>query len=216
MFYDQQRTTMHHHHHSNHRGERGQGRRFMRHHGGGRHGFADIEGGGRGFHAGRKLGSSGLQLIILALLEDKPRHGYEIIKALEERSGGYYAPSPGMVYPALTYLEEIGQAEIEAEGAKKLYRITPTGKAELDKRRPESEEMLAQLQRIGAKMERVRRVFAGEDSPDDEAGSAELRAARLSLKSALRDKRGASRDEQQRITAILNRAAKEIGAAEKK
>jgi DNA-binding PadR family transcriptional regulator len=207
---------MHHHHHSNHRGERGQGRRFMRHHGGGRHGFADIEGGGRGFHAGRKLGSGGLQLIILALLEDKPRHGYEIIKALEERSGGYYAPSPGMVYPALTYLEEIGQAEIETEGAKKLYRITSTGKAELDKRRPESEEMLAQLQRIGAKMERVRRVFAGEDSPDDEAGSAELRAARLALKGALRDKRGASRDEQQRITAILNRAAKEIGAAEKK
>jgi DNA-binding PadR family transcriptional regulator len=188
----------------------------MRHHGGGRHGFADIESGGRDFHAGRKLGSSGLQLIILALLEDKPRHGYEIIKALEERSGGYYAPSPGMVYPALTYLEELGHAEVEAEGAKKLYRITPTGNAELDKRRAESEEMLAQLQRIGAKMERVRRVFAGEDSPDDGAGSAELRAARLALKSALRDKRGASRDEQQRITAILNRAAKEIGAAEKK
>jgi DNA-binding PadR family transcriptional regulator len=207
---------MHHHHHSNHRGERGQGRRFMRHHGGGRHGFADIDSDGRGFHAGRKLGSSGLQLIILALLEDKPRHGYEIIKALEERSGGYYAPSPGMVYPALTYLEELGHAEVEAEGAKKLYRITPTGNAELDKRRAESEEMLAQLQRIGAKMERVRRVFAGEDSPDDGAGSAELRAARLALKSALRDKRGASRDEQQRITAILNRAAKEIGAAEKK
>ena len=205
---------MHSHHHSN---QRGHGRRFMRQHGGGRHGFAEIDSGGRGFHAGRKLGSNGLQLIILALLEAKPRHGYEIIKALEERSGGYYAPSPGMVYPALTYLEELGHAEVETEGAKKLYRITPAGKTELDKRRPESESMLAQLQRIGQKMERVRRVFAGEESPEDDAdGTAELRAARIGLKSALRDKRGASRDEQQRITAILNRATKEIGTAEKK
>src|SRR6202158_3229989 len=76
--------------------------------------------GGRGFFGGRKLGSGELQLVILALLEERPRHGYEIIKALEETSKGFYAPSPGMVYPALTYLEEVGYATVEAEGSKKL------------------------------------------------------------------------------------------------
>src|SRR5438552_2370681 len=70
--------------------------------------------GGRGFVAGRKLAAGDLQLLILALLERNPRHGYEIIKALGEYSGGFYAPSPGMVYPALTYLEELGFATVEA------------------------------------------------------------------------------------------------------
>ena len=83
--------------------------------------------GGRGFFGGRKLGSGELQLVILALLEERPRHGYEIIKALEDTSKGFYAPSPGMVYPALTYLEEVGYATVEAEGSKKLYRITDAG-----------------------------------------------------------------------------------------
>src|SRR5215468_10990528 len=106
---------------------------------GGRHGFGGMRSGffGRGgigwhdFRAGRKLGSDDLQLLILALLAEKPAHGYEIIKALEERSAGFYAPSPGMVYPALTYLEEIGFASVEAEGAKKLYQITPEGREHL-------------------------------------------------------------------------------------
>src|SRR5947207_13193071 len=90
--------------------------------------------GGRGVHgfrAGRKLGSDDLQLVILALLEEKPRHGYEVIKALEERSGGFYSPSPGMVYPALTYLEELGYGVVEVDGTKKLYRITGDGRRHL-------------------------------------------------------------------------------------
>src|ERR1700727_3711422 len=103
-----------------------------RHHG--RHGFAPfgrgfMEGGmgGRGFGMGRKLASTDLQLLILKLLDEKPRYGYEIIKELEERSKGFYVPSPGMVYPALTYLEELGHAEVETDGSKKLYRITEAG-----------------------------------------------------------------------------------------
>ena len=93
-----------------------------RHHGG--HGFGHFAGGfaggfGRGgFRGGRKFAAADLHLIILTLLKDKPRHGYELIKALEERSGGFYTPSPGMIYPALTYLEEIGHATVEADGAK--------------------------------------------------------------------------------------------------
>ena len=57
--------------------------------------------GGRAFRAGRRLASGDLQLLLLALLAEKPSHGYELIKAIEQRSGGFYVPSPGMVYPAL-------------------------------------------------------------------------------------------------------------------
>ncbi len=63
---------------------------------------------GGGFRTGRKFDAADLQLIILALLSEQPRHGYELIKTLEERSGGFYVPSPGVIYPALTYLEETG------------------------------------------------------------------------------------------------------------
>ena len=85
---------------------------FDHHHAGGRAGFlrrfGGFMGGGQGFRAARMLGSGDLQLIILALLEEKPRHGYEIIKALEERVGGGYSPSPGVVYPNLTLRAEGG------------------------------------------------------------------------------------------------------------
>ena len=77
--------------------------------------------GGRGFGMGRKLASADLQLLILELLNEKSSYGYEIIKELEERSNGFYVPSPGMVYPALTYIEEIGHATVEAVGARKQY-----------------------------------------------------------------------------------------------
>src|SRR6202012_5708440 len=115
------------------------GRRNMSRHGR-HHGFGDFGGeGGRGLGRGRKLAAGDLQLVILALLDQKPRHGYELIKELDERSGGFYSPSPGMVYPALTYLEEIGYATVEADGAKKLYSITDTGKAHLAANRPLAE-----------------------------------------------------------------------------
>src|ERR1700693_1147970 len=122
--------------------------------------------GGRGFFGGRKLGSGDLQLLILALLEERPRHGYEIIKALEETSRGFYVPSPGMVYPALTYLEEVGYATVEADGSKKLYRITDAGREKLDEDRAFVDAMLSQLARIGGKMERVRKAFAGDEQAD--------------------------------------------------
>ena len=90
------------------------------------------------------LASEDLQLIILALLEEKPRHGYEIIKALEEHSSGLYSPSPGVIYPALTFLEEGGYAVSEPEGNKKLYRITDAGCEYLEKNREVVEETLDQ------------------------------------------------------------------------
>jgi DNA-binding PadR family transcriptional regulator len=172
--------------------------------------------GWHGFRAGRKLGADDLQLVILALLADKPYHGYEIIKALEERSGGFYSPSPGMVYPALTYLEELGFASIEAEGAKKLYRITDAGRAHLEQNRRAVDAIFAQLAWIGAKMEHVRRVFAGDyarsgESDDKAHGwSDELKQARRTLRAALASIIDASAEEQRRIADILERAAREI------
>ena len=169
--------------------------------------------GGPGFRTGRKLAASDLQLLILGLLAEKPSHGYELIKALEERSGGFYTPSPGMIYPALTYLEEIGYATVETQGAKKLYCITDEGRRYLDQNRSLVEEMLSELANISGRMARVRRAFAGEESAgdDDEAyGSDELRAARRALKMALRHKHHCSLEEARRIAEILKRATAEI------
>src|SRR5580693_132911 len=104
----------------------------------GRRGFMGRFGGfmsAPGVRAARMIASGDLQLIILALLSEKPRHGYEIIKAIEEHSSGIYTPSPGVVYPALTYLEETGFAVSETEGSKKLYRIAPAGTEHLAKHR---------------------------------------------------------------------------------
>jgi len=177
------------------------GGRFGRHRGG------DIPG-------GRKLSAEELQLVIMALLEESPAHGYEIIRRLEERSNGFYKPSPGMVYPALTYLEEIGQADVTQEGTRKLYALTASGKAQLDTDRAEAERILEILARIGARMSEVREAFAGLHDIDPEAADG-LHKARHMLKSALYQKRGSSPAEARRVAAILMRAASEImGKAE--
>jgi DNA-binding PadR family transcriptional regulator len=173
--------------------------------------------GGGSFRTGRKLASADLQLIILALLAEKPSHGYELIKSLEERSSGFYSPSPGMVYPALSYLEEIGYASVEVEGAKKLYCITPEGHRHLEENRVRVEAILSELERIGSRMDYVRRVFADEVSADetgdfdeDSAAPEELWIARRRLRMALRQKRHSSVAECRRIAAILKRATDEI------
>jgi DNA-binding PadR family transcriptional regulator len=194
---------------------------FGRHHGG--HGFGHFgrgfmggDMGGRAFGMGRKLASVDLQLLILGLLAEKPRHGYEIIKALDERSKGFYVPSPGMVYPALTYLEEIGHATVETEGTRKLYHITEAGKQHLDEHRDRAESLLAQFERVGDRMDRLRRAMHAEESGEDTGGdterrgSRELLRARRDLKAALADKWDSPREEQQRIAEILKRATTEI------
>jgi DNA-binding PadR family transcriptional regulator len=194
---------------------------FGRHHGGrgfghfGR-GFMEGDMGSRAFGMGRKLASVDLQLLILGLLAEKPRHGYEIIKALDERSKGFYIPSPGMVYPALTYLEEIGHATVEVEGSRKLYHITDAGKEHLDNNRSAVDTLFAQFGRVGERMDRVRRAMRAEetgessDADHERRGSKELLRARRDLKLALGDKWDSSHEEQQRVVDILKRATREI------
>jgi DNA-binding PadR family transcriptional regulator len=205
----------HHYHHHHHRGpqdfedERGH---FMGHRHGRRFGHfsAGFMGGmgmgGRAFRAGRRLASGDLQLVLLALLAERPSHGYELIKALEERSDGFYSPSPGMVYPALTWLEEMGYASVAAEGAKKLYSVTDAGRAYLTENQDAADAMLSQLEQIGRKMGRLREAF-GEDEDSDWR---ELEAVRRELKHALREKRGSSAEERSRVIAILKQAVGQI------
>jgi DNA-binding PadR family transcriptional regulator len=170
------------------------------------------------------LGAGDLQLIILALLDEKPRHGYEIIKALEEHSSGIYTPSPGVVYPALTYLEEMQYAVSETGGNKKLYSITDAGREHLAANRDTADEMLEQLSRFGRKMERVRKHFADEeaekefDESDPRRGTkeewrkmkSEFRDLKDELKSALWEKIDAPVEEKKRVLEILRNALAEI------
>jgi DNA-binding PadR family transcriptional regulator len=183
-------------------------------HGGGK--FGQGRGGsfGRGFMGdgvpgNRKLGSADLQLVLLALLAEQPAHGYELIRMLEERSAGFYAPSPGMIYPALTYLEEIGQAVVTAEGNRKLYSLTGAGRAHLEANREQATAILETLSRIGGRMAEVREAFSGLDSADPQAAD-ELHQARHALKHALYRKRGCTPEEARRIAQILDRATAEI------
>jgi DNA-binding PadR family transcriptional regulator len=91
----------------------------------GRHGF-----GRHGRRFGRIFEHGDLRYVVLQMIAEKPRYGYEVIKAIEEKLGGAYTPSPGVIYPTLTLLEETGYATVsEAEGNKKLYAITEAGKA---------------------------------------------------------------------------------------
>jgi DNA-binding PadR family transcriptional regulator len=177
----------------------------------GRHGGG--MGGGGLLRAGRMLTSADLQLILLALLEDRPRHGYDLIKSIQELAGGAYVPSPGMVYPALSYLEELGQIELQADGAKKQYRLTAPGLAALNESRARVSTLLDVLRRVGRRLGKAQEAFERSDSAGASAGqspSAVLDAARRDLKAVLFDCLDVSPEEQQRVAEILQRTIAEI------
>ncbi len=114
-------------------------------------GFGGPWGGGpgprgqRGGFRGRMFEQGDLKYVILQLLSDKPRHGYEIIKALEERLGGTYSPSPGAVYPTLTMLEEMGYARATESDGKRIYEITPEGRAYLEQNKGAVDEIFDRI-----------------------------------------------------------------------
>ena len=189
-----------------------------------RHGGGGPFWGGRGdqgfgdddsFTRGRKFSGDDLQLMLLALIAEAPRHGYELIKALETRSNGFYAPSPGMVYPALTYLEELGFVTVQQEGNRKRYEIAEAGRAHLAANQDQVDMLLAKLSFVAHKMESIRRAYAAQAEGDDDAGPdagwhPKLRQAKYVLKLALLRRVDADEKEQQRVAEILLRAAAEI------
>jgi DNA-binding PadR family transcriptional regulator len=107
-------------------------------------------GGGRRGRRGRMFESGELRLVLLKLIADQPRHGYDLIRAIEELTHGSYAPSPGVVYPTLTMLQDMGLIqEAAAEGARKAFAITAEGEAHLAERAEEVEALFARLDDAG-------------------------------------------------------------------
>jgi DNA-binding PadR family transcriptional regulator len=99
-----------------------------------------------GKRTGRVFEQGDLKYVILQLLDEKPRHGYEIIKEIEDRFGGSYSPSPGVVYPTLTMLEDMGFAKATVqESGKKIYEITPEGQAHLASNRPLIDDIFSRI-----------------------------------------------------------------------
>ncbi len=114
--------------------------------------------GGRGGPGGgrRRVFDSGeLKLVLLSLIAEQPRHGYDLIKAIEERSGGVYAPSPGVVYPTLTLLADMGQVEEQADGSRKRFAITAEGTAALADNAEAVTAALARLDSLAAESART-------------------------------------------------------------
>lgn len=97
---------------------------------------------GRRGGGGRMFEHGALRWVLLSMIADKPSHGYELIKGIESRMGGTYAPSPGVIYPSLALLEDMGAVSVAAEGGKKRYAVTDEGRRLLD----ENAEALAHIE----------------------------------------------------------------------
>jgi DNA-binding PadR family transcriptional regulator len=125
--------------------------RHSRHGWGGPMGHMDRHARGRGRRFGRLFEHGDLRFVILALLEEQPRHGYELIKELEERTGGAYRPSAGVIYPTLSLLEDEGLVRpAGGETGRKLYEVTDAGREALDKNRTAVEGVFARMEEAAA------------------------------------------------------------------
>ncbi len=181
------------------------GRRFGAFFGGGDMGAGDF------VRAGRMLAQGDIRLIALSLIAEQPRHGYDIIKALEEMTAGWYSPSPGIVYPTLTYLEEAGYVTAESSAAKRLYTITDEGRAHLKDNEDFVEAVLKRLGKIGDKIARMRRRFGYDDDGDDRAGLSPLvRGALENIRDITAKRVQESPDAEAKVVEILARAADEL------
>jgi DNA-binding PadR family transcriptional regulator len=157
----------------------------------------DDEGRGR---RRRMFDSGELRLVLLKLIADEARHGYDLIRQIEELTGGAYAPSPGVIYPTLTLLDDMGLiAATESDGAKKLFAITDAGRAELDANKDGIERLIARLTEVGEERQRT--------------DSASVRRAMGNLKAVLMNRLG-DRDLEEAtlhdIVALIDEAAQKI------
>jgi DNA-binding PadR family transcriptional regulator len=108
-------------------------------------GFGRWRAGHHGSRGPKMFDAGALRYVVLHLIAERPRHGYEIIKEIEERVGGGYSPSPGVIYPILAMLEDLGHIATTPDGNKKLHSITPEGQAALDENRAFVDAVLARL-----------------------------------------------------------------------
>lgn len=155
--------------------------------------------GGRGRVRRRMFDSGELRLVVLGLIAERPRHGYDLIRAIEDHAGGAYAPSPGIVYPTLTLLAEMGLvSEQAADGARKLFEITAEGAAYVEEQAREMEAILARLATIGRSKGQI--------------DVAPLRRAMLNLRNVLDHRQGAGLDETRmfQAVALIDETARKI------
>lgn len=157
-------------------------------------------GGGRGGRRRRLFDQSDLQTLILSLIAETPRHGYDLIKEMEALSGGEYAPSPGVIYPALTYMEEQGVIAVSGEEAsRKSYALTDDGRS--------------QLADLECEVERLRKRLTDLAEVRERTDPAPVRRAMQSLKTALFDRLSDEATDRNRILAIaeiIDEAARKI------
>ncbi len=168
--------------------------------------FGDWGRGGRGGRGGgkrrrkRMFDSGELKLVLLKLIEEEPRHGYDLIRAIEDMTGGEYAPSPGIIYPTLSFLEDGGLiAPVDSDDSRKTFEITDDGRAELEEREREVDELMSRLSRHGDRAKRY-----------DKSG---VKRAMGNLFAVLGNRlsvRGIDDDLIREVTDILDEAAKRI------
>ncbi|WP_159952924.1 PadR family transcriptional regulator [Rhizobium sp. 18065] len=155
---------------------------------------------GRGGERRRMFESGELRLVLLKLIEEQPRHGYDLIREIETLSGGAYAPSPGVVYPTMTLLLDMGLADEQAsEGPRKLLGITEAGRQHLAERADEVATAMARLTALAKVTERT--------------DAAPVRRAMHNLRAALQDRLaldGVTRETQLEVARILDEAASKI------
>ena len=152
------------------------------------------------FRGGRTLEQGDLRYLVLHLIAERPRHGYDIIKAIEELSGGSYAPRPGVIYPTLTLLEEMGHATVsEPEGGRKQYAITDEGQRYLEANKRELE---ATLDRLGGAASDFRHGWNGKvmRATQNVARAVFMRPGRKAW----------TQEQATRVAEILDKAASEI------
>ncbi len=154
---------------------------------------------GFGSERGRVFGKGDLKYVILDLLQERPAHGYELIRALEERFRGFYSPSPGSVYPTLQLLEDMGYVSANQQDGKKVYTITEEGRKFLEENRRSVEdiwgragegwdpELAAEMREMWREVGGLGRLFVGE-----------MRAGRVDP------------EKLRRVRAVISRAAREV------
>jgi DNA-binding PadR family transcriptional regulator len=178
----------HPHHHRPHFGD----------HGDGRDGFEKRTGRERGGRGPRVFAPGDLKLLLLALIADQPCHGYDLIRQIEGLFDGAYSPSPGVIYPTLTFLEESELITGDAEGGKKRYQITPAGQQFLV-------EQAVALDGVKMRIEVSKRSLRGHDRPP------EIHEAVHNLRHALQMHHGRwSPEEIIRVRDLLNETAKAV------
>ncbi|HEY8253130.1 MAG TPA: PadR family transcriptional regulator [Rhizomicrobium sp.] len=189
-----------HDHHGHHHHGGWKGFIHRRHRGGWGGGPWGEEGEGRRGRGRRVFDASELQLVLLKLLSEQPRHGYDLIRAIEDLTGGAYSPSPGVVYPTLTMLSEMGHtSEDQSEGSRKTYAVTPDGQAFLDARKTEVAALMARLAEMASERARF--------------DNAPVRRAMMNLRAVLMHRLGEETVKPETlhaVTAIIDEAAQRI------